>query len=136
MKPHILNGMRVRDAKRTMRLVITADDVAKSDKKDPTHCAAACALLRQHLDEVRVHLSRIYTRKGKVWTRYITPRSMRQEIISFDRGGTFEPGVYILNKPQPTKSLGKGTGSGKRGKKKSKRLEAHITTNVRERAPL
>ncbi len=51
-------------------------------------------------DEVRVHLSRVYVRTGRKWTRYKAANGLRTEIIAFDRGGSFEAGEYTL-KPSP-----------------------------------
>ncbi len=86
------------DAKRPVTLVITKRDVTTADTKEPAHCVVAKACRRMmNAAEVRVHLSRTYVRANEGnWTRFFTPRSLRQEIIAFDRGGKFEPGQYQL----------------------------------------
>jgi hypothetical protein len=129
----ILDGLPVKDAKKGIFLHITSADVKGADKKHPESCAAAKACEREYnIDEVRIHLSRVYLRKGKRWTRYLTSKPLRQEIITFDRGGRFAPGEYALTKPQPTKRLGvqmAGNSSGKKGAKK--RMPPTVVTDVR-----
>lgn len=132
-----IDGIPVINARRPMTLTITPQDIAKADRKEPADCAVARACRRAtHAKEVRVHLGRVYVRVNDGnWTRYMTPKYMRQEIIAFDRGGQFEPGEYTLSAPQPSKQSGKRQGgknpkapSGGRGKK---RKPYHIVTNVR-----
>ena len=128
-----LDGLPVVDAKKHMVLHITEQDVKGADVQHPESCAAAKACRREHhVQEVRVHLARVYVRKGKSWTRYMTPKGLRQEIITFDRGGKFAPGEYVLSKPNPTKKLGaKMSNSPKRRKHTRKRLAPHVVTDVR-----
>lgn len=52
----------------------------------------------------------------------IVPRSMRTEIVAFDRGGTFAPGEFRLAAPQPSKLLGKKSGGRSPHKKRGKHL--------------
>lgn len=130
-----INGLPIIDAKHSVNLIITANDVAKADLKDPADCVVARACRRElNAKEVRVHLGRVYVRTTPdKWTRYITPRSMRTEIIAFDRGGAFSKGEYHLSTPS-IKSTGKQQGSktkqlGKKNQKK--RRSPHIVTDVR-----
>lgn len=133
MKIKVIDGLPVIDAKRPLTLHVLKSDVAKADVKEPAGCAVARACRRElHVEEARIHLGRVYLRSNKGnWTRYITPKSMRAEIIAFDRGGTFEPGEFVLHVPQPTKQLGKSTGGGKNTKHPKKRRPPHVVTNVR-----
>lgn len=107
-----INGVPVVDAKKPAKIKIFKQDIDKSTKKDPGMCAAAVAALRtfSNVNEARVHLKRIYLRVGKGpterWLRYETPTALRQEIISFDRGGKFEPGDYQLKVSAPSERLG------------------------------
>lgn len=138
-----IDGMKVVDAKRKLKLEISNDDVKQGKTKEPGTCAAAKACLRQVKDikAVRVHLSRVYMKiedkQGEKWVRYLTPDPLRNEIIAFDRGGTFEPGQYTLNWVQPSTQFGVkkkryDTSKGPRhGVKQGKRSKPHRVENVR-----
>lgn len=129
----VLEGFPVKDAKKPIVLHITKSDITKGAKKNPEACAAALACEREyHIDEARVHLSRTYLRKGKKWTRYMTPKALRTEIVAFDRGGTFEPGDYVLANPNPAKKLGaKMSNSPNKSGNAKKRLHPTIVSDVR-----
>jgi hypothetical protein len=128
----------VKNATKPLVLAILPSDIEQATRKDPATCAIACAARRSFgTDEVRIHLSRIYVRVGKEWRRYMTPDSLRSEIIAFDRGGSFSPGEHWLATPPPAKRTGKRQGSdtassGGRGKK---RRAYHYTDDVRPPAP-
>jgi len=129
------------DAKRPITLHITRTDISRSDRKEPSHCAAALACKRMKgVKEARVHLSRVYIRQnnGNV-LRFVTPQRLKSEIIAFDRGGQFEPGDYTLYPPtKTTKATGQRTGGkDKPGKKKWKgqpKRKYYRFTNVRTSA--
>ena len=78
---------------------------------------------------------RVYIKTAKDhWTRFMTPHSLRSEIIAVDRGGAFAPGEYVLSIPDKGRKLGKGTGTetGRRNRpSKTKRRPYHRATNVR-----
>ncbi len=99
-----IDGMLVVEAKSPITLNITKRDIGKGAAKDPRSCAAAKAARRMFpaADEVRVHLSRLYVRTGKKWTRYKVADGLRTEIIAFDRGGSFEAGEYMLRPSPPS----------------------------------
>lgn len=134
-----IDGLPVKDARRNVRITITPDDVKKARRKKPNTCAIAQTCLRQpDVKEVRIHLSRAYMRKnGKEWERFLVPRTLRSEIIAFDRGGRFAPGEYVLYRPSKATKLGQQTGSSAgqtqphstRGKRK--RRPHHVVTDVR-----
>ncbi len=108
-----INGQPVIEAKLPVTLNVTDKDVKQASRKNPGMCAAArCCLRQPKVTDVRVHASRTYLKIGKHWFRYQTSGPLRQEIISFDRGGTFSPGVYEL-KPLPDgqKAIGRRQGS-------------------------
>lgn len=130
-----IDGLPVIDAKKPLELHIIMDDIRKADRKHPDACAVANACYREiHATEARVHLGRVYVKTtADKWVRYITPKSLRQEIITFDRGGVFEPGTYVLHKPQPSHQLGKQKPGRIAGKKvgAKKRRSPHVVTNVR-----
>jgi hypothetical protein len=122
MKLLSIDGMPVIDAKKPLKLEVSRDDVKTASKKLPNACAVAKACYRElHAKEVRVHLSRVYVRTNNAfWTRYVTPKSMRTEIIAFDRGGKFVPGVFHMAAPQPSKRLGPKDNGGKSTKPNNK----------------
>ena len=97
-----IGGIEVRDAKGPLEILVTPTDIKRGDTKNPSGCAVAVACKRQlHAVDVRVHLSRVYVKLKRKdekmeWVRYVTPESMRSEIIAFDRGGQFEPGTHTL----------------------------------------
>lgn len=132
-------GLPVENASKALKLVITKRDCELGDTKDPALCAAARACKRElGATEVRVHIGRVYVKTKDKWTRYITPKSLRTEIIAFDRGGKFEPGEYILGKIQPSKATGKSQGSPQTNRRSSKdrykapkRTKSHTVTGIR-----
>lgn len=142
-----INGMRVVDATRSVTLHISQDDTKKGNTKDPGACAAARSCLREVKDceAARIHLGRAYLKVGKKWLRFKTSEALRSEIVAFDRGGTFEPGEYILRPMPPSGGLTKKAAGGygdnpnrpNRLKKPRKlrvmRAKPHQTTNVRSR---
>src|SRR5512143_3798986 len=131
-----INGLPVVDATKPVRLHITKSDVVKGRTKDPGGCAAAVACCRQlKATEARIHVSRAYVRFNGKWLRYETTQPLRGEIVTFDRGGRFEPGDYMLNTVNTAEIVRRGKAHTKRPPKhdrpyKSKRLR-HMLTNVR-----
>jgi hypothetical protein len=134
----LINGLPIRNATESLLLHITGPDVKSARIKRPDFCVVAQAVKRElHAKEVRVHIGRVYVRTtGTHWTRYITPGSLRAEIISFDRGGTFALGVHTLQKIGPVKThhAGKTQGTRKAGKQTKtgkKRRAYHAVRDVR-----
>jgi hypothetical protein len=136
-----IKGFPVYDAKAGMELTINRRDTT-SGRKDPWNCAAAKCILRMPgVIEVRVFRSKTYvlrrnpTNDLKFWTRYHTSAALRTELIAFDRGGTFDPGVYYLGKIAPMTLLGaRHRPSGKHAGHNAKRAAAHVLSGVRQRA--
>jgi hypothetical protein len=93
-----INGKKVVDATKKIKINITALDVKHGNNKDPGGCAAARALLRDvpECTKARVHVGRIYLEVGNKWLRFQTPPALRTEIIAFDRGATFTPDEYTI----------------------------------------
>jgi len=107
MQNQMIDGLPVVDAKAPLKLEVTKMDCQLATRKNPGCCAVAKACGRElKIRGVRVHLSRLYLLKGKAWTRYVVHSSLRQEIIAFDRGGKFQPGIYTFAAPEPSKRLG------------------------------
>lgn len=127
------NPLPIINAKKPAVLHITKADLkqASRHRKDPTWCVIACAARRElGAENVRIHLSRMYILQGTKWLRYMTPKSLRGEIIAFDRGGDFSPGEFWLAPPAPSKQTGRQQGSDKTEYMKP-RNPRHITENVR-----
>ena len=132
-----IDGLPVVDAKKPVTLQVTKRDISHADVKDPANCAAARACTRQLGTEARIHLSRVYLKQARPrrWDRYVTPPQLRNELIAFDRGGTFAPGAFVLWVPQPTQQLGARPGrpSGNTAHPKRRR-GYHRVTDVRVHA--
>lgn len=130
-----IDGLPVVDAKKKCVINIKMADVKSAKTKDPGACAAAKACLRAtKVEQARVHIGRVYLLRGNKWERYLTPKALRSEIISFDRGAKFQPGVFTLYAPHPTAKVGKmqGSATGQRDKPKKKRAKYHIVSGVRQ----
>lgn len=120
-----IEGLPVLNAKKPLKIHILPIDISKADVKVPEKCAAARAIVREcHALEARVHLGRVYVRSNKSnWQRYETPKSLRSELIAFDRGGTFQPGTYELI---PLKSSKHPTGERQGGKDNPKQKRRKV----------
>jgi len=100
----------VADAKKSLRIEVTSDDVGSAVRKDQTHCAIALACMRGNGVKpmgVIATRSRLYVvdKKGLA-LRYILPENALREIVSFDRGAQFTPGVYTMAPPSESQTLG------------------------------
>lgn len=100
-------GKKVVDAKRPAKIVITVRDTKLGDNKNPSSCAAALAAKRDVPEclSARVHIGRVYIETKDRWVRYLTPDALRTEIVAFDRGGSFQPGDYVLKPPAPSETV-------------------------------
>lgn len=102
-----MNDVTVEDGPKNLVIEVTRDDVKKSIKNDPKHCAVAIAVERIFkADEVRIHKTVAYVKKGQSWRRYIVPPAIYRETVSFDRGAQFETGTYYLRAPHESEQLG------------------------------
>jgi hypothetical protein len=130
-------ALTISDAKKDLTIEITAHDCELGKRKNHRGCAAARSVKRiLKLDSVAVGRSTLYCNKAGHLTRYIIPQSLQKEIVAFDRGAPFAPGIYVIKKPwgnnrrvaqakqkpHPTKN------PGTRGKKAKIR---HFTTGIR-----
>ena len=139
-----LDGLPIKDAKKDVVLTITPEDIRRGRSGKPDACAVAQACMRQlHCSAARVHLARIYGRGQGTWYRYMTPGSIRSEIIAYDRRSSFKPGDYLLHPPGPShKTNGKQQGSKKsqtkphavKKFKKKRAVPYHMVEGVRLRA--
>lgn len=133
-----IDGVKVKDATKKLDIVITKNDIKKGGNKDPSACAAAQCLLRlPNVSAARVHLKRTFVKQKNSdhWLRYNTPSALRSEIVAFDRGGTFQPGVYTLRTLSKSEKLtGKRTGGPDKPRKRaSNKRPYHVLTNVRSK---
>lgn len=133
MKELKIDGLPVKDGKKSIVISISDRDVKNGTLKKPNSCAAALCCKRElGATEAHVHTSRVYLRFNGHWQRYLTSAALRAEIVAFDRGGRFEPGEYRLIRMQPSRQNDVSR-TKKRGKGK-KRQPYHMVTNVRPRA--
>lgn len=93
-----IKGKPVINGQRPFELMITRHDIQKGKAHTPGGCAAAVALLRQdkQITQARVHVGRIFIEGPSAWIRYQTPHTLRDEIVAFDRGGSFLPGKHLV----------------------------------------
>ena len=132
-----IDGLPVVNLKKKIKLVISKGDCAGASKKAPEACAAAKAAIRQipNCTEARVHINRVYLKIGKTWHRGMAPNSLRSEIVAFDRGGSFAPGIYAISTLPPSQASGSAHSldAPKRGNPNNKRPQ-HYTLDVRANA--
>lgn len=94
-------GKRVYDAKEDLEVEVLDEDCKKGRRKVPGACAAAHAMMREHDDIIsaEVHRGVTYIQYAKKVVRYLTGSSLKFEASVYDRGGSFEPGTYVLHSP-------------------------------------
>jgi hypothetical protein len=131
-----IDGLSVENITKPMRLTISEKEAKTGKSKAPSQCAAALAAVRQvpRCTEARVHVGRIFLKVGKKWLRGKVSAALRTEIATFDRGGTFAPGEYIIRPLAPSdlptgRRIG-GKDKPRNGKKPKRRL--HVLVGVRE----
>lgn len=146
-----IDGLPVRNLTKPIILHIEEQDCRRGTKKAPAACAAAIAAVRtiDNVTEARVHIGRIFLKVGnKYWLRGKTTGALRTEIVSFDRGGNFEPGTYKIKPLSPSETPdGKRNGAspkqsrGRPGHHRAKpkvlhmvRRSAHSEYAIRDRA--
>jgi hypothetical protein len=137
-KIRTFEGLPVVDADQRMTLHIMPNDIEKANKKNPALCAAARAAQRELGTDVRVFLTRTYVKHAKKWVRFLTPQSVGREIVSFDRGATFEPGEYTFTPAPPAARLGVVRSPTPKNRQRegttARTAKArHVTGNIRER---
>ena len=126
----------VNDGTKKTVIEVTTKDAASKAVRDYGHCVMAVACKRQlKLDGVIISRAIAYMIKGTQATRYTLPPSVSREIVSFDRGATFEPGTYELAAICKSKRLGSQRGRhldpGRERTGKNVRSR-HVTTNIRQ----
>lgn len=132
MKERRIDGLIIEDASKPFEVNITKRDIRDGVEKTPLTCPIAWAICRETgSDMVRVHLSRTYVKRGRRYIRYETPRALRDELIDFDKGKGFEPGVHTFRPFPESQLLGvpRGTGKG------PLRPKGRPVAGIRMRAP-
>jgi len=128
------NVESVEDASEDAVVEVTRRDVSTSERKKHAGCAMAVACKRaMHLDGVIIATSTAYLIKGNVATRLMVPEHLSREVVSFDRGATFEPGRYTLKHPSACQKIASGRPGGRvRDRGTGRPLKTHVfTKNVR-----
>ena len=118
------------DAKRARLIEVAPSDLKRAVVKAHKACAMAVACKRKlSLDGVIMGRKTAYLIKGRKATRYAVPESVAREIVAFDRGAAFEPGVYRLI--PHARPLGTEKAHGPRLAEGTPRRYIHVTTGVR-----
>src|SRR5207237_4660373 len=114
---------------------VTKRDASLGQSKDHRKCVVAETCKKKlKLDDAIVAMRRAYLIRGNTAVRYSVPEAVARELVSFDRGGSFAPGMYELKAPPKIKPRGVGTrhpGDPSPGRLRHRR---HDTADVR--APL
>ena len=119
------------DSNKSAIIEVTSSDASSKDRRNPAACAYARACKRTFTaDGVIVTKTMSYIIINRKATRHQNPETVTREIVSFDRGAGFEPGIYILSAVHPSRRLGVNHRGGKASGKQGKRIH-HVTTNVR-----
>lgn len=129
-----IEGLPVRDLTKPLKLVISEDDCRRGNRKDQSSCAAALAACKlPKVTEARIHIGRIFLNvANKYWLRGKTPGALRTEIVSFDRGGKFEPGEYTIRPLAPSdRPNGQRQGSYPVKKRKGPKRHLKILKSIR-----
>ena len=136
LKMQIGDGVRrVVDATRDLVIDVTSADVRKGRRAKADCCAAAVAIMREEkVKAVRVHRARVYVDYGDKIVRYITPNSLRTDLVAFDLYGKFATGQHILQKVPESQRIGIYRGSNTSSRPRRKRRPQHTLFGVREKA--
>ena len=133
--PKTISRKNLRDAVEPVVITVNRRDITQAIAREPTMCAAARAIHRECGLEAVVMRSITYinhgSKKAPDWHRYETPESLTREIVAIDRGGSFEPGQYILKPPAPGRRLGYAKATGPKARRGKPQNPTHITANIR-----
>lgn len=126
---------RVIHAKKHVIVEVSSKDCKEGKGFQTNECALAKAAKRQFkADGVAIRLSDSFVIKGKTAIRFMTPETVKRELVSFDRHHDFAPGIYRLSPapPQWSKSKIRGVGhSHKGGHNRKTNTKVHRTVRVR-----
>ena len=139
VQKHFPKVTKVIDAKQNLEIEVTAGDGNASKRRSHEECAMAKACKRAyHADGVIVSRTMAYLIKDTLAVRFTLPPSVTREIVAFDRGGSFGPGVYHLSVPSTSdraeyyqkKNKARINKDGSTGQS-TKRPNYHITQGIR-----
>jgi len=130
----------VTDADDDLMVEVNEKDGKVSRRKDHNECAMAVAVRRQEKASSVIISSRTaYVIKGTEAVRYKVPEAVGKEVVSFDRGSSFEPGDYKLKAMPKSGRLGarqeradSGRGSVSYARGGAAKRFIHHTANIRE----
>jgi hypothetical protein len=94
----------VEDATEDLTIVVTAADCRKGIAKNHTQCPGALAAGRG-ADGAIISKRSAYVIKGRKAIRYRVPERLTREEVAVDRGGSFQPGTYVLSHPHKGERL-------------------------------
>ncbi len=126
------------DANKRAIIEVTKEDVKSVGIKDPIMCAFARACYRSFdADGVIIGLTTSYVIMAKRGIRFKNSETLSREIISFDRRGGFDPGLYLITPFSPRQRLGlfKSTKTHPKIKGTDRRQFRHFTKDVRVLSP-
>lgn len=133
------NVTKVTDADSDLLVNVTERDEKASKKKDHNECAMATAVKRQEkATSVIISASTAYVIRGTTATRYKVPEAVSKEVVSFDRGASFEAGDYKLKAVPKSGRLGSYRGRDTRTDNNRPKTGGaakrfiHHTANIRE----
>jgi hypothetical protein len=120
-------------AKKPVLVEVHPKDCKDGKKLQTSECALAKATKRQFkADGVAIRMGDSFVIKGGTAIRFLTPQTVRRELVSFDRHHDFASGTYRLAAPPPSwskpQSPKKSNGSGSR---RSTTKAIHHTVRVR-----
>lgn len=99
-------GRKLVDATKPLKVTVRKGDVDKADRKSPRSCALSWAVYRENeVEEVIVYKSVAYLVYSDRIVRYELNAGIQEEIVTFDRHGTFDLGDYRLKPPRPSLRL-------------------------------
>ncbi len=133
-------GLRKEDAKTNLLVTLNQSDITKAKMKDSKNCAFACAVKRQmpNVEKAYFFRSTAWLEMATKIVRYHLPQSVQKEIVSFDRSGMSEVGIYSLTAPRGSNTMDrqntrskKRIGRHKPGKTGRSQKLIHRTTNIR-----
>ena len=95
------------DGREHVPVIVTARDVGKADRKNPSSCAISVAARRTlKVDVVIISRARCYLVVNDVAYRYFLGNDAVRELTSFDRMASFTPGTYVMKAPAASSRLG------------------------------
>lgn len=107
VRMHFPGVTTCQDATEDVEIEVLPKDVQTNKRKSFEGCAFARACKRSlEIDGAIISTTRAYLVVGNTATRYNVPHAIQKEITSFDRGASFEPGMYRLKAMRPNERYG------------------------------